>query len=889
MKRLIIFCLLLTIPFSVIYAGTTGKISGRIIDKENGEPLPAVNILLEGTSLGAASDFQGYYTILNVPPGNYTLKVTMMGYKTVRATDVKVRIDLTTKVDVQLEPTVLETAEEVVIVAERLLIQKDITSSQAIVSFEEMEQLPVENFQQVLTLQAGVVQDAGGGIHIRGGRSSEINYMVDGISVTDPYNATMSVTVENNAIQELQVVSGTFNAEYGQAMSGVVNIVTKEGSKNYDGEITYYSGDYISDHQKLFFNIDDNKLTHIKDLQANLSGPIPFIKNNLTFYVSGRYHYNDGFLYGLRRYSPSDSSNFDDPDSSNWLHEMTGDGKIVPMNPDEQLSLQWKLAYRLSPAIKLTYGGLWNDREYKLYSHRYKYNPDGDLNQFRNGWNHVITWTHALTPNTFYTLKYSNFYNHYEEYVFEDPHDPRYVNPRLLIARAYQFYTGGTSMYHYYRTTRTHVAKAEIVSQFTRLHQIKVGAEYRSNRIEMEDFTIRYDATTGYKPKIPDLSSPSHDKYRHTPTEISAYIQDKIELRDMIVNIGVRYERFDPDAEVPVKTFYDEDLSIERDGFRDPKKAPKVDASIKHQVSPRIGIAYPITDRGVIHFSYGHFLQIPPYSYLYSNPDFEVTGGLNTYIGNANLEPQRTVSYEIGLQQQLTDDIAVDITGYYKDIRNLLGTEIHETYILGDKYALYINRDYGNVRGITVAFKKRYSNMVSATLDYTYGVAEGNASDPGAAFYDAQAGIEPEKEMVYLDWDQSNTLNATITLSQPNNWAISIIGYYGTGLPYTPAYRGLRTAIENSERKPAQYNVDLRVYKNIKVWTLNMLLFLNVYNLFDRKNEEVVYSDTGRSDYTLIPRYSGEVRGANTLEEYLIRPDYFSAPRQVKLGVGISF
>ena len=889
MKTLIAISLILIIPFSFIYAGTTGKISGRVVDRDNGEPLPGVNIQLEETTLGAATDMEGYYTILNIQPGNYTMKVTMMGYKTIRTSNVRVRIDLTTTMNFQLQPTVLEAGEEVVVVAERPLIQKDITSSQAIVSSEEMQQLPVESFQQVLTLQAGVVQSAGGGIHIRGGRSSEIGYMIDGISVTDPFNASMSVTVENNAIQELQLVSGTFNAEYGQAMSGIVNIVTKEGSKKYTGEVSYYMGDYVSNHKETYFNIEDNNINAINDFQANLSGPIPFTKNKLTFYVSGRYYYNDGFLYGIRRYNPSDSSNFDAPDPYDWLHEMTGDGKIVPMNPGERVSLQWKLTTRLSPGIKITYGGLRNDREYKLYSHRFKYNPDGVPNQYRDGWNHIFTWTHAITPKTFYTLKYSNFYNHYEEYVFKNPDDSRYVNPRLMIQRAYQFYTGGTSMYHYYRTTRTHVAKGEITSQVTRIHQIKAGFEYRSNRIDMEDFTLRYDATTGYKPEIPDFSSPSHDKYRHTPTEIAAYIQDKIELQDMIVNVGLRYDRFDPDGVVPTETFFDDELGVKREGFRDPKKAPKEKASIKHQISPRIGIAYPITDRGVIYFSYGHFLQIPPYSYLYNNPDFEVTGGLSTTIGNANLEPQRTVSYEIGLQQQLTDDIAIDVTGYYKDIRNLLGTEIHETYILGDKYALYINRDYGNVRGITVAFKKRYSDMVSATLDYTYGVAEGNASDPGAAFYDAAAGIEPEKEMVYLDWDQTNTLNATVTLSKPNNWSISLIGNYGSGFPYTPAFRGLRTAIENSERKPDRYNVDLRMHKRLRLWKLNTLLFLNIYNIFDRKNEEIVYSDTGRSDYTLIPRYTGEVRGANTLEEYLIRPDYFSAPRQVKFGFGVSF
>jgi len=339
----------------------------------------------------------------------------------------------------------------------------------------------------------------------------------------------------------------------------------------------------------------------------------------------------------------------------------------------------------------------------------------------------------------------------------------------------------------------------------------------------------------------------------------------------------------DPNIHLPIRPEHQQHSLEERRTYWYRKARPK------HQISPRIGIAYPITDRGVIHFSYGHFLQIPPFSYLYTNPEFEVTGGLSTTMGNADLEPQRTVSYEIGLQQQLTEDIIIDVTGYYKDIRNLLGTEIHETYILGDRYALYVNRDYGNVRGITLALRKRFSNYFSAMIDYTYGVAEGNASDPGAAFYDALAGREPEKTMVYLDWDQTHTLNVSLIIGEPQKWGIGIVARYGSGLPYTPAYRGVRTAPENSERKPAQYSADVRLYRTFRGLGLRYTVYLVAYNLFDRMDENIVYSDTGRAGYTLIPRYAGRVHGPNTLEEYLVRPDFYSAPRQIKFGVAIGF
>ena len=183
--------------------------------------------MIEGTVLGAATDVEGNYFILQIPPGTYKVRFSMIGYQTLVMDDVRLRVDLTTTLDGKLIQSAVG-LEEVIVQAERPMIQTDVTYSQANISSEEVEMLPVEEFEDVLALQAGVVS-SGGEIHVRGGRGGEISYMVDGITVTDPYNSGMAVEIENNAIQELQFISGTFNAEYGQAMSGIVNIVTKDG------------------------------------------------------------------------------------------------------------------------------------------------------------------------------------------------------------------------------------------------------------------------------------------------------------------------------------------------------------------------------------------------------------------------------------------------------------------------------------------------------------------------------------------------------------------------------------------------------------------------------------------------------------------------------------
>ena len=156
-------------------------------------------------------------------------------------------------------------------------------------------------------------------------------------------------------------------------------------------------------------------------------------------------------------------------------------------------------------------------------------------------------------------------------------------------------------------------------------------------------------------------------------------------------------------------------------------------ASAKHQLSPRLGISYPISDKGAVHISYGHFFQVPSFQYLYVNPNDRIplTGNypnlIGSTIGNADLQPQETVMYELGLQQQLTDELGINITTYYKDIRNLLSVAIHvkNNYL---KFAEYINQDYGAVNGLTVSLTKKFTDGFGGTIDYTYQVAEGNAS-----------------------------------------------------------------------------------------------------------------------------------------------------------------
>ncbi|MFC1558897.1 carboxypeptidase-like regulatory domain-containing protein, partial [candidate division KSB1 bacterium] len=235
-KRTIILFLLLIIIIRVpgIYGGTTGKIVGIVTDKTTGEGLPGVNIVIEGTTLGAATDEKGNYFIINIPAGVYSIAVTMIGYKSVTAEKFNVIADFTSELNLGMEITAIE-GEVVVIETKRPLIQKDQTATVKVITKEEIQNLPSRGYQRAVTLQSGVVMYGGGNISVRGGRLSETAYYVDGFSQQDPLTGRSTTAINSNAVEQVTVITGGFNAEYGKIMSGVVNVITKGGTKDYHG------------------------------------------------------------------------------------------------------------------------------------------------------------------------------------------------------------------------------------------------------------------------------------------------------------------------------------------------------------------------------------------------------------------------------------------------------------------------------------------------------------------------------------------------------------------------------------------------------------------------------------------------------------------------------
>jgi len=924
------FIFLLTSLFaSILFAGNSGKLTGIVTDAETGDPLIGCNVLIEGTYQGAATDENGRYVVLNVQPGTYKVRAQMIGYQTKIVENVQISTDLTTTLDFELGTASLK-GEEVVVTAQRSMVVKDQTATASHMQAKEIEQLPITEISEALEMQAGYVNGS-----LRGGRKGEVAYLIDGIPVTDEYDRSTVVDVNKNMVQELQVISGAFNAEYGKVMSGVVNITTKRGSNNFGGSVETYFGDNLSTHNNIFDHIGYFNPFSTRDLEISLHGPI--VKDRLFYYLNGRNIYFHGWQEGQRRYKPIAVA-LEDTAGNIALFDSTrmlGDNTWVPMNWNNKLYFQGQVIYRLSDVINLYYSYFYDSKDYQDYERDYKYNPDGIIQKNLTGKTNLFKFHHTLSQKTFYSIGISQYSRDYTGYLSpkSDPTDSStYVHPYYRTQYPYQFHIGGTENDHEYRNSGTWLAKLDFTSQVNSTHQVQSGIEYRYHDLSWRQYTIRpaqgetyidfssgQEIPTSFNPYIHPTILPDStvyaSSYQHNPTEFAFYVQDKMEFKELIINAGIRVDYFQPDGVIladpsdpeiynpikPSNRYHD----LNNNGVRDPNE-PLVtlaerqqywykNASAKYKISPRIGISFPISDRGVFHFSYGHFFQIPNLTYLYQNPEFELGSGTGNQglIGNADLKPEQTIVGEIGVQQQLTDNFSVDVTAYFKDIRDLTGTRAAEIEVFGGSatYSKLINSDFGVVKGVTVSLNQRNPSGLYANMDYTYQVAKGTASDPEAYRNATTSGAEPEIQLNPLDWDQRHTINVSAGYNT-NRYSVGIIGQYGSGLPYTPrSSEDITSLLTNAGKKPATFNVDLRTSYRVNFFGTNAEFFMRIKNLFDTLNEVNVYDDTGRAGFTTDEERVKALNiktPVNSVDEYYTNSTHYSEPRRVEFGLRIS-
>ncbi|GJQ62668.1 MAG: hypothetical protein SCALA702_17210 [Melioribacteraceae bacterium] len=945
--------LCLSILLAVLFAGSlfaqTGKIAGTVIDGETGEGLPFANVLIDGTSLGAATDLEGNFTILNVKPGVYSVTASIVGFQKQTITDTRVNSDFTTRLEFELTTGSIE-MEAVIVQGERNpLIRQDLTNPTVAITGETIDELPVDQISDVIRMQAGVAVGNDGQLHFRGGYGNEVAYTLNGVSLNDPYGNNRSIGLATNAVQEVSVSTGTFSAEYGNALSGVVNYITREGDDDYTFSIRGYGGDYITSRTDLFENIDDIDPLNRTRGEFTFGGPFPLLRG-LNMFFSGVYENYGGLRYGRRIYSPTDSyilANEFDPDdarlgsstepyyfnpydpNSNGLP--TGDGEYVAMNTSENFNLQGNISYRFTPTLKLKYEAVFNQGESDGGGNwgyfESKYNPDGRGKSYSTGIHNALEFTHTVSQNVFYTLKGSYTINEGKYYLFEDFNDPGYL-PGLYAGRTLSntsFLTGGTDNYRFNRETKAMGLKGDMVAQLWNSHEIKLGFEARTFKMNVESYSIEFGKFDANSPdnfgtlNVSDMFDPNtqiirripstpnlYTYYEREPTTFAVYLRDKIELhKSLILNAGIRYEYFDPNA------LYNDNISTEYQEQKEGEFTQNLkEASVKHMISPRFSVSYPITDQGIIRFSYGHFYQNGSLASLYRNPNFYASlGSSSPSFGNPDVEPQKSIQYEMGLLQGLTEDLRLEFTGYYKDVTDYIYTSTIFTE-QGKEFRLLTNLAYSNVRGVTLSlFKRRGAeSMFQMGLDYTFQIAEGNRTEPSEdLFYSEASGKSSETYLVPLSFDRAHIINATVNLIDPNNWSLGLVGYLQTGTPYTPSLPAQLSAItyeQNSAARPIQYNLDLKFEKYFTFGDLKYSVFVHVENLFDVENETYVWSSSGRALSSVeesinanvfndlrnrIERGDAGLIDEEQLDDYYKRVDWLNAPREIRLGFSIIF
>ena len=526
-KSVVLLLFLALVPFG-IYASTTGKIAGVVTDKSTGDPLPGVNVIVEGTTLGASTDIDGYYVILNVPPGFYSLKASYIGYTDMVIQEVKVSTDLTTEINLSMEPTTLELGEAIVVTAQRELIRKDETNKVEIRTAEEIQALPIRNLNSLASLTSGTVE-SNGLLYVRGGRSNETAYVVDGVVQNELFFGGNRTDVNPNSIEELQVQTGGFQAEYGSIMSGLVIITTQAGSPQY-----HFSAEGITDEFLPKDNNDFGAYSYgYQDYNFTLSGPIVPGFKKLTFFASfqrsirgdrdPRLDWADGKTYTF--VDPYNFPVFNESDSLIGLRNDTLSTTLnensKPGNWDNTTNFNGKLRYRITNNIDVQVSGLVTIQKYQNANHGA---VEGDVNAaYNRAWasgmlvnsihnpktelntqSYNFTLTHTLNPTTFYTLRGGYYYTYRERgdgvffddlYAYGDttqnsylPIDPntgakiQAVPLNNIIAQSWM---GRGYLYNNYSQQKQEMysVNLDFTRQQGKSHLIKFGGEFRYNTV----------------------------------------------------------------------------------------------------------------------------------------------------------------------------------------------------------------------------------------------------------------------------------------------------------------------------------------------------------------------------------------------------------------------
>lgn len=993
-KIALILLIILAIGTAVLEGQTTGRLIVRVRDNQ-GKALEFVNVVvMRGTQriTGVQTDARGTGLIINIPPGTYTVKFSFVGHDDYVVNDARINVDSATTLNAVMRKTgtVLATTT---VTAKQEAVDKTQGGSVRSINVTEMGAAAVSSIEDIVSLQAGV-QVVGGELHIRGGRANEVNFTIDGMSVSDPVDGGSALSVDTDAISDIKVMTGGFSAEFGNAQSGVINIVTRDGDPSYSGRVEYQTDHLITDGR----NKDVFKFSTGGPVLGYMFGDL---RERFTFFLNGGGDWQDGRFWELYKGSPNDDYElngvqlleFEYPTYDPYAGRDNVAGVDIGNRNYNSYNLNFKSKFIVSPAQKLTLA-VRGERSYDLPFNDYRWRyalqhyrvSETELKQY------IGTYDYVFNPVMNIKFKASYFEKNSHEgprnidrnnYLFldEDPYNPSegYVDrvlqeqygyssidddgdgiyddgflPSSLWSYRIQGVADAREVYGFYAPGRifdefiddktvTISGRTDFEWQINEIHLAKTGFEVIQNKIKKDQLKsflrvyedrrqqyleniydiANYDTTSTSIPSelydvhfdengkpIPiyfpvdyynaaQAASGKRDGYQASPIQAAYYLQDKMEWEGMIVNAGMRLDFW----------YLGTDYEVEQDDGTYRKSTFDKKDRFQMMISPRLGVSHPITDRDVLRFAYNYQNQLPQMQYIFTSKtpaDANVSDDDIT-VGNPNLEPQVTVTYEVGLSHQLSEDYVLDMTAYYKNLYNYVSTKI---VLKEDEEQIYwyeyISEDYGSARGIDMQLEKLLSNFNSWSIAYSLAWAQGNNSSTVV-----QTEATNLREFP-LDWDVRHNLsfNYTFRIARGEEFFIpftdmilpledftaNMTWSFASGAPYTPrALIGNNDLDTNSKRKNYTQTANMKFSKGINIHkSLGLRVFLDIENVFKNRNISNVYPKTGTTDYS--GEDITESTGGYVYDEryyvtklYENNPFYYNNFRSFTLGMSINF